>query len=140
MRPTITEQLRAIRRILNDVIAPEVTATYPSDILKNVLVNLKELEDNWVRWTEHLEWENSQLAEALRDARPRVDAARQEQFDAALGLATRDRYDYEGAIAYNEALRAGVVELIRQSRSDRALAGDADRVKNVLKEGIQRRN
>ena len=139
MRPTVTEQLRAIRRILNDVIVPEVNATYPTDILKNVLFNLQELEANWMRWTAHLEWENHQLQQLALDARGRVGGSLQQEVDAATTLAPVDHFDYDGACAYNDALRLCVAEIIRSARSDAALAGDAARITAVLKEGIQRR-
>jgi hypothetical protein len=139
MRPTITEQLRAIRRILNDVIVPEVNTTYPTDILKNVLFNLQELEANWMRWTAHLEWENEQLQKLTLDARARVDTALQQQIDGAAALAPADHFDYDGACAYNDALRTCVTEIIRRARTDAALTDDAARITAVLKEGIQRR-
>ena len=66
MRPTIDEQLHALRRILTDVVAPEVTAKYPSDILQSVIANLGELEANWSRWVAYLAWDNEHLAERAR--------------------------------------------------------------------------
>jgi len=43
VRPTIDEQLHALGRILTEVVAPEVVAKYPSDILQGVIANLAEL-------------------------------------------------------------------------------------------------
>ena len=47
MRPTVSEQLDAIRRALVDVVAPEVTDAYAADVLAGVLATLETLADTW---------------------------------------------------------------------------------------------
>ncbi|HUP76241.1 MAG TPA: hypothetical protein VM282_24620 [Acidimicrobiales bacterium] len=139
MRPTIDEQLGALRRILSDVVAPEVTAKYPSDILAGVIANLGELEANWSRWVGHLAWDNEHLAGVLAQARPKVSASVSAQIGDALAGAPDDPYDHGAVCAHNEALRAAVVAVIRDSRTDVSLADDATRIHRHLEEGIRRR-
>ena len=57
MRPTITEQLDGLRRILAEVVAPEVEAPYPAEILGSVIGALDALRDNWFRIPGYLAWE-----------------------------------------------------------------------------------
>jgi hypothetical protein len=139
MRPTIDEQLHALRRILTDVVAPEVTAKYPSDILQSVIANLGELEANWSRWVAYLAWDNEHLAGVLMQVRPKVSAAVSAQIGDALAGAPDDPYDYGAVCVHNEALRAAVTAVIRDARSDASLADDATRIHRHLEEGIRRR-
>jgi hypothetical protein len=139
MRPTIDEQLHALRRILAEVIAPEVVAKYPSDILQGVIANVGELEANWSRWLRYLAWDNEQLAVLLGQAQPKVSADLASHITDALASAPDDAYDYGGMCSRNEALRAGVALVVRDARTDAALADDAQRIHRHLEEGIRRR-
>ena len=139
MRPTIDEQLHALRRILTEVIAPEVAAKYPSDILQGVIANIGELEANWSRWLRYLAWDNEQLALLLRQAQPKVSADLVSHIADALALTPDDAYDYRGMCTRNEALRAGVALVVHDARTDASLADDAQRIHRHLEEGIRRR-
>ncbi len=57
MRPTVTEQLDGLRRILAEVVAPEVAAPYPAEILGSVIGTLAALSANWFRIPDYLAWE-----------------------------------------------------------------------------------
>jgi hypothetical protein len=139
LRPTIDEQLHALGRILSEVVAPEVVAKYPSDILQGVIANLAELETNWSRWVGYLAWDNEQSARLLGAAESNVSAALSTQIADAIALAPQDPYDYPAMCAHNEALRAAVAAVIRDARTDRSLAGDAQQIHRHLAEGIRRR-
>ena len=139
MRPTIEEQLHALRRILSDVVAPEVVAKYPSDILQGVIGNLGELEANWSRWVRYLAWDNEQLDILLRDAQPKVGADLSQQIDDALAISPADAYDYAAMCTGNEARRAALALVIRDERTDATLSGDIQRIHRHLEEGIRRR-
>ena len=139
MRPTIDEQLHALGRILSEVVAPEVVAKYPSDILQGVIANLAELETNWSRWVGFLSWDNEQLARLLDATRSQVGDAAAAQITEAIALAPQDPYDYSAMCAHNEALRAAVTAVIRDARTNGALAGAAQQIHTHLAEGIQRR-
>ena len=139
MRPTIDEQLHALGRILTEVVAPEVVAKYPSDILQGVIANLAELETNWSRWLSFMTWDNEQSARLLDETRPKVSAALSAQIGEAIALAPQDPYDYAAMCAHNEALRAAVSAVIRDARADSSLAIDAQQFRRHLAEGIRRR-
>jgi hypothetical protein len=57
MRPTITEQLNGLRRILAEVVAPEVNAPYPAEILGSVIGALDALSAKWPLIPDYLDWE-----------------------------------------------------------------------------------
>jgi hypothetical protein len=139
LRPTIDEQLHALGRILTEVVAPEVVAKYPSDILQGVIANLAELETNWSRWLSFMAWDNEQSARLLDETRPKVSAALSAQIGEAIALAPQDPYDYAAMCAHNEALRAAVSAVIRDARTDSSLAIDAQQFRRHLAEGIRRR-
>ena len=57
MRPTITEQLDGLRRILEEVVAPEVKDPYPADILAGVCATLETLAVGWSEVPAFLRWD-----------------------------------------------------------------------------------
>ena len=69
MRPSITEQLAGLRRILAEVVAPEVTAPYPAEILGSVIGALEALSANWARIPDYLAWEIGSIQSILIAAR-----------------------------------------------------------------------
>lgn len=68
MRPTITEQLDGLRRILAEVVAPEVTSAYPAEILGSVIGALDALSASWSRIPEYLAWEIESIRAILTAA------------------------------------------------------------------------
>jgi hypothetical protein len=74
MRPTITEQLDGLRRILAETIAPEVTSPYPAEILGGVIGALDALQSNWHKIPAFLLWDIETTAGVLDAARPLLGA------------------------------------------------------------------
>jgi hypothetical protein len=74
MRPTITEQLDGLRRILAETIAPEVMSPYPAEILGGVIGALDALQSNWHKIPAFLLWDIEMTAGVLHAARPLLDA------------------------------------------------------------------
>jgi hypothetical protein len=74
MRPTITEQLEGLRRILSEVIAPEITAPYPAEILGSVIGALDSLCANLAGVPAYLEWEIQSVQSILAAANVAVPA------------------------------------------------------------------
>ena len=70
MRPTITEQLDGLRRILAETIAPEVTSPYPAEILGGVIGALDALRSNWHKIPAFLLWDIETTAWVLDTAKP----------------------------------------------------------------------
>jgi hypothetical protein len=67
MFPTVTDQLRELRRILNDIVMPELSGSYAQDTLSSALATLKMLEGAWDRVVPFLLWDNEQLSCLLGD-------------------------------------------------------------------------
>lgn len=97
MRPTVSEQLDAVRRALADVVAPEVTDAYASDVLAGALATLERLADGWADVPSFLRWDSEATSEVLRmvgvDAPPMPD----------------DLLDIEALHAHDRDLRALLV-------------------------------
>jgi len=74
MRPTVTEQLDGLRRILAETIAPEVTSPYPAEILGGVIGALDALQANWHNIPAFLLWDIEATAGVLDTAKPLLDA------------------------------------------------------------------
>jgi len=71
--PTVTDQLRELRRVLDDVVMPEVSGSYARDTLTSALATLKMLEGAWDRVVPFLLWDNEQLSRLLGDDADRPD-------------------------------------------------------------------
>jgi len=71
--PTVTDQLREVCRILDDVVRPAVSGSYAEDTLSSVLATLKMLEGAWDRVVPFLLWDNEQLSALLGDGAERPD-------------------------------------------------------------------
>src|ERR1700733_1723976 len=74
MRPTVTEQRDGLRRILAETIAPEITSSYPAEILGGVIGALDALQANWHKIPPFLAWDIETTAGVLDAAKPLLDA------------------------------------------------------------------
>jgi hypothetical protein len=84
VRPGMTDQLSGIRRILEEIIAPELREGYPSQVLRGIVKNLAMLEGAWVRILPFLEWDNPATAALLEEAAPHVDAGLRQRITESL--------------------------------------------------------
>jgi hypothetical protein len=66
MRPDVTEQLEGLRRILEEVVAPELHDPYPIDILAGVCATLETLSSGWREVPAFLQWDAEMSAALLR--------------------------------------------------------------------------
>ena len=57
MRPTVTEQLSGLGRLLADVVAPEVHDAYAADVLAGAVATLELLAEGWLRVPSFLRWD-----------------------------------------------------------------------------------
>jgi hypothetical protein len=69
----MTDQLTGIRRILEQIIAPELREGYPSQVLRGIVKNLAMLEGAWTRILPFLEWDTTATAALLDEAAPNLD-------------------------------------------------------------------
>lgn len=66
MRPDVSEQLDGLRRILEQVVAPELHDPYPIDILSGVCATLETLSTGWRAVPGFLQWDAEMSAALLR--------------------------------------------------------------------------
>lgn len=64
MRPDVSEQLNGMRRVLQDVVAPEVDG-YPLDILDGVMSTLDALAASWADVPAFLRWDAGEMVRLL---------------------------------------------------------------------------
>jgi hypothetical protein len=57
VRPDVSEQLDGVRRILEEVVAPELADPYPIDILAGVCATLETLSSGWRAVPGFLQWD-----------------------------------------------------------------------------------
>ena len=88
MRPGLTDQLAGIRRILDEIIAPELRPGYPSQVLRGIVKNLAMLEKAWPRVLPFLEWDTETTARLLADLAPFVDDALRSRIAEQVGRDT----------------------------------------------------
>lgn len=112
MRPTISEQLRGMRRVLAEVVAPEVTGAYPADMLRGVLATLEVLERSWTRVAPFLAWDNERTEALLRSIAPHVSRDLAARIDAALVAPPADVLDVDALDARNTDLRALLADAV----------------------------
>jgi hypothetical protein len=65
MRPDVSEQLDGLRRILAEVVAPELHDPYPADILAGVCATLETLSSGWRQVPGFLQWDAEMSAALL---------------------------------------------------------------------------
>src|SRR4051812_49287406 len=65
MRPTVSEQLSGMRRVLQDVVAPELEGGYPLDILDGVMSTLDALAASWMDVPAFLRWDAERMVALL---------------------------------------------------------------------------
>jgi hypothetical protein len=115
VHPSVTEQLRGVRRTLTEVVAPDLSHPYPTEVLRGVVAALEGLERSWVRVLPFLTWDNAATATLLREqVAPAVDAPLAARISAALEEPEPDPLDVDAADARNEALRGLLADAVPQ--------------------------
>jgi hypothetical protein len=73
MRPSLSEQLAGVHRILTDVVAPTVGDTYAAEMLSGVAATVRMLADTWTAVDPFLRWDCRETAAVLRLAGEQTD-------------------------------------------------------------------
>ena len=84
MRPDISEQLDGIRRVLTQVIAPQVTDPYATSVLNGLVGALGSLAAGWALVPPFLRWDADGTAAVLMAARPYLDDGLAAELDDVL--------------------------------------------------------
>ena len=116
MRPTLDEQLRGLRGILQGSVAPAVVGDYPQETLAGVIRALEMLEQRVALVGPFLAWDNAATFALLRDIAVRVPMA-------GLGdPAVIESGDLAALDAENERLRGLLAEVVPVLAADSSLA------------------
>ncbi len=118
MRPTVSEQLEAVRRALADVVAPEVTDAYAADVLAGALSTLERIADTWAEVPSFLRWDAEATTAVLQLVDVDVPPAPVNPLDVdALHAHDRDvravLVSAMPAVLARDDARAAVVQLFR---------------------------
>lgn len=114
MRPTVTEQLEHVRRLLRDDIAPAVLDDRASGLLQDVLVQLGLIAGFADDVLPFLDWDNRAMRQLLADAAAVVLPETAEIVRAALDrTAGPPCLRFAEADARNNDLRATLVALVQ---------------------------
>jgi hypothetical protein len=123
MRPDLTEQLRGIRRVLAETVAPLVDDEYAADVLAGALTTIGLLADAWSEIPGFLRWDIEATREVLATAGLQAPPGPDEPYDlTALEAHHRDvRGALESAIPTivgDDLVTAKMIRLFRD-RADR---------------------
>jgi hypothetical protein len=118
MRPTFTEQLDGVRRILVEVVAPEVTAAYPADVLAGAIATLETLAGAYDEVPRFLRWDADATAAVLATAGIDVDDVPDESLDERQRRLREQLEQAVPTILDHPDGRAAMIELFRE-RADR---------------------
>ena len=112
MRPTVTEQLEGMCRILETAVAPALANDYTLETLRSLVANVRMLGRAWHKLLPFLHWDNGVMVELLSTARDSVDTALRARIDDALAELPADTTDAQAAETRNEQLRALLTECL----------------------------
>jgi len=138
VRPKVTEQLEGLRRILADVVAPEVVHPYPADILGGVMAALESLERGWYEVPRFLRWDAEATAELLLAARGALDEATGHEITLAYASGPDDPLDLAGLEAHDERLRALLARVAPTIASRADLSELNERMVSLFRQRAQR--
>jgi hypothetical protein len=114
MRPTITEQLDGIRRVLAEVVAPHVADPYPADVLNGVLAALDTLS-RWAEVPMFVRWDAEEASTILA------------MIGIVVGEPPEDQLDLDALDAHHRvqrgALEAAMPAIIADAAARSAMVG-----------------
>ena len=128
MLPTVTEQLAGLRRILTEIVVPEITQPYPAEILAGVIAALGALENALPALPAFLTWDCESTAAVLDKALPIVDGELAIEIRAAAAEATTDPLD----VAALERRQRDLRDLLARAAPAITAAQDRDAYRLML--------
>lgn len=117
MRPTPSEQLNGMRRILDDVVRPHVDDAYAAEQLKHVMTALTTLAEGWDDVVPALVHDNAELAALLRGLiqkleRVEVSSTLVSRLRAVASAGNPKDFHFDPQHARHQDLRAEISTLI----------------------------
>ena len=115
MRPTVTEQLEGMCRILETAVAPALANDYTLETLRSLVANVRMLGRAWHQLLPFLHWDNGVMAELLATASDSAAPELRARISTALAAAPVDAADGLAAETRNEQVRALLTECLESS-------------------------
>ena len=112
MRPTVTEQLEGMCRILEHSVAPALANDYTLETLRSLVANVRMLGRAWHKLLPFLHWDNGVMVELLNAASDSAAPAVRARIATALAELPADTTDAQAAEMRNEQLRALLTECL----------------------------
>lgn len=111
MRPTLTEQLGGMKRILSEVVLVQVRDEYAVTALRGVIESLDMLEKAWPRTKDFLVWDVAETERLLTEFAGLAPPALEDEIRQLLASGIGER-DKESLDQHDTELRARLTELI----------------------------
>jgi hypothetical protein len=142
VRPSVSEQLDGLRRILQEVVAPELTDPYPADILAGVCATLETLAAGWSEVPAFLRWDaeaaSQILSEVLSADAPKLDESLAVQVREALASPLPDPADFTALQAHHRQIRAALELTIPVISEREELRETRTRLVELFRERVDR--
>jgi hypothetical protein len=142
VRPTVSEQLDGLRRILEEVVAPQLSDPYPVDILDGVCGTLAMLAAGWQQVPAFQRWDAEQTAQLLADVRGVLGPALEPELQVAIAgvvdAAPADPADLGALDRRQRAAREALVAAIPTIAGRDELAGIRARLSDLIRERAAR--
>lgn len=112
MRPTLTEQISGSCRILETVVAPQVSGTPAARALEEVTRALNLIGERWVDVLPFLLWDNSETRQLLTDGALLLEPTERTHIQHVLASPNPTTWDAAAVEARNVALRGALSQLL----------------------------
>jgi hypothetical protein len=112
MHPTVSQQLREVRRVLRDVVLPEVNGAYARETLSAALGTLGMLQGAWERVMPFLRWDNDQVVQILAAVAGDTPDELASRISTALAAGPPDPADFDATHERNLELRGLLAEAV----------------------------
>lgn len=106
MRPTVSEQLEGIGRVLGQVVAPHISDPYAANILDGLLAALGSLAAGWAQVPPFLRWDVDGTVAVLTSARAILNEGMTVEFNVLLVDAPDDDGDVLALQTHHRRLRS----------------------------------
>jgi hypothetical protein len=111
VRPTVSEQLNGIRRVLGQAVAPHISDPYALNILDGLLAALGSLAAGWAQVPQFLRWDADGTVAVLTAARAILD----EGMTVELSVLVDDAPDNDGDVLALETHHRRLRKLLEQA-------------------------
>jgi hypothetical protein len=142
VRPSVSEQLDGLKRILQEVVAPELTDPYPSDILAGVCATLETLAAGWSEVPAFLRWDAEAASEILSEVLSadglQLDERLAAQVNEALAAPIPDPADFTALEAYHRQVRAALELTVPVISEHEELRETRTRLVDLFRERVDR--